>query len=118
MAGWREDNAGRPMYVMQPFWRYFGRLDGFETAAVCIAGFTGLVIAGFILDYLMHKQGFGVIFNSALVALGVLAGIYVRLAYATPVATHMSDPVLSIVVILATITVLMTSLAILRNRFW
>jgi len=106
------------MYVMQPVSQFFTRLDGFETAAFWIAAFTGVVIAGFLVDYILQKQGFGVFFNSILVALGIFAGLYVRFAYAKPSVIPLADPILSIAVILAVTTTMLTSLALLRNRFW
>jgi hypothetical protein len=106
------------MYVMQPVWQFLARLDGFEASALWISGFTLVVIAGFLIDYVMQKQGFGVIFNSMLVAAAVVLGIYVRLAYARPTVVPLADPLLTIVVILATTTGLITTLALVRNRFW
>jgi hypothetical protein len=106
------------MYVMQPVWQFFDRLDGFETAAVWIAGFTLIVITGALIDYVMQKQGFGVLYNSVLVAAAVFLGLYIRFAYARPSVVPLADPLLTIVVVLATMTSLITTLALLRNRFW
>ncbi len=106
------------MYVMQPVWLFFSRLDGFETAAIYIAGFTSIVIAGFMVDYILQKQGFGVLFNSVLVTLGLFLGLFVRFAYASPSVIPMADPMLTIVVILAVTTMMLSSLVLLRNRFW
>ena len=106
------------MYVMQPVWQFFARLDGFETVAFYIASFTGVLIAGFLLDYILQKQGFGVLYNSVLVAAGIFAGLFVRFAYAKPSVIPLADPMLTIVVILAVVTVMITVLALLRNRFY
>jgi hypothetical protein len=106
------------MYVLQPVWQFLDRLDGFETAALWIFGFTAIVIAGFIIDYIMQKQGFGVLYNSVVVAAALVLGLYIRLAYARPNVVPLADPLLTIVVILATTTGLITTLALLRNRFW
>jgi hypothetical protein len=106
------------MYVMQPVWQFFAKLDGFETAAFWIAAFTGVVIAGYLVDYILQKQGFGVIVNSALVTAGIFAGLYVRFAYAKPSVVPLVDPLLSIVVILGVITLSISALALLRNRFY
>ena len=58
------------MIAMQPVWHFFDNLEGFEFAAFWITAFTFTVLAGFFLDYIMQRQGFGPMLN----ALFVLAG--------------------------------------------
>ena len=59
------------MVAMEPVWRFLHNLEGFELAAFWIAFFTATLLAGFFLDYILQRQGFGPIFN----ALYVLGGI-------------------------------------------
>ena len=106
------------MYAMQPVWSFLGRLDGFEFAAFWITSFAFVVISGFVIDYIMQRQGFGAIFNSILLVCGIWAGLFVRFAYAKPNVVPLSDPMLTIAVILAVTTLMLTTLSMLRNRFW
>jgi len=76
------------------------------------------VIAGFLVDYVLQKQGFGVLYNSMLVAMGIFLGLFVRFAYAKPSVVPLADPMLTIAVILTVTTLMLSSLVLLRNRFW
>ena len=72
------------MDAMQPVWRFLHNLEGFEFAAFWIASFTAVTLAGFFLDYIMQKQGFGPYFNACYVAGGVWLGLYLRYNYLQP----------------------------------
>lgn len=106
------------MYVMQPVWLFLGRLEGFEFAAFWITSFAFVVISGFLIDYIMQRQGFGAIFNSFLLVGGIYIGLYVRFAYAKPNVVPLPDPMLTVAVILTVTTIMLTTLSMLRNRFW
>jgi hypothetical protein len=106
------------MYAMQPVWTFLGRLEGFDFAAFWITAFAGVVISGFLIDYIMQRQGFGAIFNSLLLVLCIFVGLFVRFAYAKPNVVPLPDPMLTIAVILAVTTTMLTTLSMLRNRFW
>ncbi len=106
------------MYAMQPVWSFLNRLEGFDFAAFWICSFAFVVISGFVIDYLMQKQGFGAIFNSLLLVGCIFVGLYVRFAFAKPNVVPLPDPMLTIAVVLAVTTLTLTSLSMLRNRFW
>lgn len=106
------------MYAMQPVWDFLNHLEGFDFAAFWITSFAVVVITGFLIDYIMQRQGFGPIFNSVLLVCGIWAGLYVRFVYARPGIMPLPDPMLTIAVILAVTTTMLTVLATLRNRFW
>ena len=106
------------MYAMQPVWTFLGRLEGFEFAAFWITAFAFVAIMGFIIDHLMQRQGFGPILNSVLLTGGIFAGLYLRFTYAKPGIVPLTDPMLSITVIIVVTTTMLTTLSMLRNRFW
>ena len=91
-------------------------LEGFEFAAFWIASFTAVTLAGFFLDYIMQKQGFGPYFNAIYVAAGIL-GLYLRFNYLRPGMLPIYDPYLSITAILAVTAAMIVVMAFLRNRF-
>ncbi len=105
------------MVAMEPVWRFLHNLEGFEFAAFWIALFTAVTLAGFFLDYIMQKQGFGPYFNACYVAGGIWLGLYLRFNYLTPIKLHIYDPYLTITSILAVTAVMILVMAFLRNRF-
>ena len=106
------------MYAMQPVWTFLGRLEGFDFAAFWITAFAGVVISGFLIDFLMQRQGFGAIFNAVLMVGCIFGGLFVRFAFAKPNVVPIPDPMLTIAVILTVTTLTLTTLSMLRNRFW
>ena len=66
------------MQAMKPFFLMIRDLEGFEMVAFWLAAFVSLVLVGFILDFLMGRQGFGPYINSLLAAVGVFIALYVR----------------------------------------
>jgi uncharacterized membrane-anchored protein len=106
------------MVAMEPVWRFLHNLEGFEFAAFWIASFTAVTLAGFFLDYIMQRQGFGPYFNSIFVAGGIWLGLYLRFNYLQPVKMHIYDPYLSITAILGVTAAMLVVTAFLRNRFY
>lgn len=104
------------MNAMQPVWQFFENLEGFEFAAFWIAAFTLTVLAGFFLDYIMQRQGFGPIFNALFVLGGVFAGLYVRFNYLRNYQSQLQEPYLTIASILAVTAAMLLAMAFLRNR--
>ena len=104
------------MNAMQPVWVFLNNLEGFEFAAFWIAAFTMTTMAGFFLDYIMQRQGFGPYFNAAYVFVGVWVGLYVRFNYLRPYQMTLHDPFLSITSILAVTSVMLVAVAFVRNR--
>jgi hypothetical protein len=105
-----------PMAAMHPVWEFFNRLEGFEFAAFWIASFTGVVMSGFFIDYLMQRQGFGPMFNGLYVLGGVWLGLYLRFNYFLPNKVHFNDPFLTISCIFGVTSVLLVVMAFVRNR--
>jgi uncharacterized membrane-anchored protein len=105
------------MVAMEPVWRFLHNLEGFDFAAFWIALFTAVTLAGFFLDYIMQKQGFGPYFNSIFVAGGIWLGLYLRFNYLQPIRLHVYDPYLSITTILGVTAAMLVVTAFLRNRF-
>ncbi len=69
------------MDAMQPVWQFLNNLEGFEFAAFWISSFTLITMAGFFVDYVMQRQGFGPYWNALYVLGGVFIGLYVRFNY-------------------------------------
>jgi hypothetical protein len=105
------------MEAMQPVWRFLHNLEGFEFAAFWIAFFTATLLAGFFLDYILQKQGFGPIFNALYMLGGVWLGLYLRFNYLMPFKLHFYDPYLTITSILGVTATMILVMAFLRNRF-
>jgi hypothetical protein len=105
-----------PMAAMHPVFEFFNRLEGFEFAAFWIASFTGIVMSGFFIDYLMQRQGFGPLFNALFVLGGVWLGLYLRFNYLVPNRVHFNDPFLTIGCIFGVTALLLVTLAFVRNR--
>ena len=106
------------MVAMQPVWLFLNSLEGFEFAAFWIASFTLTTLAGFFLDYVMQRQGFGPYFNAGYVFVGVWAGLYLRFNFLRGYQAHFHDPYLTISTIIAVIVVMLTAMAFIRNRVW
>jgi hypothetical protein len=105
------------MSAMHPVFEYLNALEGFDCAAFWIASFTATMMAGFFVDYVMQRQGFGPYFNSLFVFGGVWAGLYVRFNYLQPNRMHLYDPYLTISAIVGVTAAMFLVTAYLRNRF-
>src|SRR5579875_580716 len=104
------------MYAMQPVWTFLNNLEGFEWTAFWIAGLTGAAICGFLLDYLLQRQGFGPFINTGFVLFSIFAGLFIRYNYLTPYQFQFRDPYLSLSAILVSLTTLLFASGLLRNR--
>jgi hypothetical protein len=104
------------MEAMQPVWEFLDGLEGFEFAAFWIAAFTLTTMAGFLLDYIMQRQGFGPYWNALYVFGGVWAGLYLRYNYLRGYQTQLPDPFLTITSIIAVTAAMLIGLAFVRNR--
>jgi hypothetical protein len=104
------------MAAMHPVWEFLDNLEGFEFAAFWIASFTGIVMAGFFVDYVMQRQGFGPLFNALFVVAGIFLGLFVRFNYLMPSKVHFNDPFLTISCIFGVTALLILVLALVRNR--
>ncbi len=104
------------MNAMQPVWEFLNNLEGFELAAFWIAAFTFVVMAGFFLDYIMQRQGFGPIWNALFVLAGIFIGLYVRFNYLRAYQSQLQDPYLTITSILAVTAGMLVAMAFVRNR--
>ena len=102
------------MAAMTPFFKLISALEGFEMVCFWLAAFVGFVLIGFLLDYLMGRQGFGPYVNSGLAAIGVFAGLYARYNYFLPYVRY--EPYLSFGLLFAAPIFLILILSYLRTR--
>jgi hypothetical protein len=105
------------MSAMMPVWQFLNSLEGFEFAAFWIAAFTLTTMAGFFLDYVMQRQGFGPYWNACYVFGGVWLGLYLRFNYLRGYQGILHDPFLTITAIIAVISSMLVVMGFLRNRF-
>src|SRR3984957_16955020 len=66
------------MAAMKPLFDVIFGLEGFEKTAFWLGMFIAFLGAGFFVDYLMHKQGFGVFWNGVFVFAAGFFGLYLR----------------------------------------
>ena len=104
------------MAAMNPVFHFLHSLEGFDWAAFWISAFTATMMAGFFIDYVMQKQGFGPYINSLFIAFGVWAGLWLRFNYLQPNKLHFVDPYLTLTAIFAVISTMFVVLAFVRNR--
>ena len=104
------------MSAMQPVWVFLNNLEGFEFAAFWIASFTLTLMAGFFLDYVMQRQGFGPYWNALYVFGGVWLGLYLRFNYLRSYQGQFHDPFLSISAIAGVTALMLITMAFVRNR--
>jgi hypothetical protein len=102
------------MVAMTPFFAMVQNLEGFEMVCFWLAAFVGFVLIGFVLDYLMGRQGFGPYINSVLALIGVFGGLYVRYNYMTPYLRY--EPYLTFGLLFATPLLLVLVLSFMRTR--
>jgi hypothetical protein len=112
-SGWSGE-----MSAMSPLFDAIFGLEGFEKTAFWLGMFIAFLGAGFFVDYLMHKQGFGVFWNAVYVFLAGFAGLYISYNYfqRPPYSTY--EPFVTAGLLFASIAVLLTTMSFLRNRFW
>ena len=60
------------MAAMKPLFDVIFGLEGFEKTAFWLGMFIAFLGAGFFVDYLMHKQGFGVFWNGVYVFIAAI----------------------------------------------
>ena len=102
------------MTAMTPFFTMIHGLEGFEKVCFWLAVFVGFVLIGFVLDYLMGRQGFGPYVNSILALIGVFGGLYVRYNYMAPYLRY--EPYLSFGLLFAAPLLLVLLLSFMRSR--
>jgi uncharacterized membrane protein YeaQ/YmgE (transglycosylase-associated protein family) len=104
------------MIAMKPLFEVIFGLEGFEKVAFWLGMFITLLGSGFFIDYLMHKQGFGVFMNAVYVFVGGFIGLYLRYNYFARQPYYSYEPLPTIVLFFATITLLLLFMSYLRNR--
>jgi TRAP-type uncharacterized transport system fused permease subunit len=102
------------MTAMTPFFTMIRDLEGFEMVCFWLGVFVGFVLIGFVLDYLMGRQGFGPYVNSILALIGVFGGLYVRYNYMTPYLRY--EPYLTFSLLFAAPLLLVLLLSFMRSR--
>ena len=106
------------MSAMTPLFDVISDLEGFEKTAFWLGMFIAFLGAGFFIDYLMQKQGFGIFWNAVYVFLAGFAGLYIRYNYfqRTPYSSY--EPFVTAGLLFGSIAVFLTTMSFLRNRFW
>jgi uncharacterized membrane protein YeaQ/YmgE (transglycosylase-associated protein family) len=102
------------MAAMAPLFKLIQGLEGFELACFWLGMFVVFFLIGFVLDYLMGRQGFGPYINSALALIGAFVGLYVRYNYLLGYVRY--EPYLSFTVLFAAPVLIILTLSFLRTR--
>ena len=71
-------------------------------------------IAGFVLDALLQKDGFGPYWNGLVAMLGVALGLSIRARFFASISAY--DPVFTMAIVLGTLVAMLMFLSALRNR--
>jgi hypothetical protein len=106
------------MAAMKPLFDVIFGLEGFEKTAFWLGMFIAFLGAGFFVDYLMHKQGFGVFWNGVYVFIAAFAGLYFRYNYFETLPYTRYEPFVTAGLFFLSIAVFLTMMSFLRNRFW
>jgi hypothetical protein len=106
------------MSAMTPLFDIIFGLEGFEEAAFWLGMFIAFLGAGFFIDYLMHKQGFGVLLNGVYVFVAGFAGLYIRYNYFQKPPYTSYEPFVTAGLFFLSIAVFLTMMSFLRNRLW
>jgi uncharacterized membrane protein YeaQ/YmgE (transglycosylase-associated protein family) len=106
------------MRAMKPFFVMISNFEGFEFVAFWLALFIGVIIAGFFLDMLMQRQGFGPFLNGVFALLGAFVGLYLRYNFFMHAPWFGYEPYVTSGLIFGSIAILMLILAFVRNRLW
>ncbi len=105
------------MAAMRPLFDVIHNLEGFELVAFWLGMFISFLGAGFFVDYLMQKQGFGVFWNAVFAFTGAFFGLYVRYNYLQRQPFFFFEPWVTIGVLFMSIAIFLTMMSFLRNRF-
>jgi hypothetical protein len=106
------------MSAMSPLFDAIFGLEGFEKAAFWLGMFIAFLGAGFFIDFLMHKQGFGIFWNALYVFIAGFAGLYIRYNYFQRSPYSSYEPFVTAGLLFGSIAVFLTMMSFLRNRFW
>ncbi len=104
------------MAALSPIFQVIFHLEGFEAVAFWIALIVVMALCGYFIEMVMNGQGFGPLRNSLLALAGTFAGLYIRFNYLRGLTLHLSEPYVSVGVILISITVLVLALGFVSNR--
>lgn len=105
------------MRAMQPMFDVIFGLEGFEMVIFWLMLFIGWLIAGFFIDMLMQRQGFGPYINGALALLGGFLGLFLRYNYFTHAPWFRYEPFVTTGLCFGSMALLLLALSFLRNRF-
>lgn len=106
------------MHAMQPFFQTVLNFEGFEFVAFWLGLFIALMAAGFFVDMIMQKQGFGPMLNAGFALGGGFLGLYLRFNYFSNSPWYSYEPFVTTVLCFGSIAGLLLMLAYLRNVFW
>jgi uncharacterized membrane protein YeaQ/YmgE (transglycosylase-associated protein family) len=103
------------MHVAMPFSSYFGPMSGLEELLLVLSVIVAFFIAGFIVDAVMKKDGFGPYWSGGLSLVGIMIGLTIRSTFFPFRASH--EPYLTLAVVFATLLVLLLAISVFRNKF-
>ena len=106
------------MRAMKPMFDTIWNFEGFEFVTFWLFLFILLLAAGFFIDYLMNKQGFGPVLNAMYALLGVFVGLYIRFNYFARSPWPGYEPFVTAGLCFGSIAILLVVMALVRNRVW
>ncbi len=104
-----------PFHLRLPYFLGLQNLTLSEQVFVVLVLVLCFFIAGYIVDSLMDRRGFGPYGDGMVALLGLFMGLLVRGTYFPTVSPY--DPILTYGVTFTTMLVVLFSLVVLRNRF-
>ena len=102
--------------AMKPLLDIIFGFEGFEFVAFWLGLFIALTAAGFLIDMMMGRQGFGPLLNGLLALAGVFGGVYLRYSYLFRAPYTSYEPYVTMALCFGGPAVLIVGLAFVRNR--
>jgi uncharacterized membrane protein YeaQ/YmgE (transglycosylase-associated protein family) len=104
------------MAALSPIFNVIFNLEGFEAVAFWVFTVVVMALCGYFIEMVMNGQGFGPLRNSLLALAGTFAGLYIRFNYLRGLSLHLTEPFVSVGVVLISISCLVLAFGYLRNR--
>ena len=106
------------MYAMKPLFETIHNFETFETVAFWFGMFILTVGAGFFIDMIMQRQGFGPFINALFALGGLFVGLYLRFNFFSHAPWFGYEPYVTTGLCFGSITILLVTFAYMRNLFW
>lgn len=91
------------------------QMSSLELLLLTLFLLVGFFIAGFVLDAILQKDGFGPYWNGLVAILGVALGLSIRSRFFASISPY--DPAFTMAIVLGTLVAMLMLLSALRNRF-